>query len=64
MVRCPSQDWDRYCRDQELPEKCYCGKPNCDEDGEWLCKDAEGFCSLECYKNYLEDVESDWDFYG
>lgn len=23
MSRCPSQDWDRYCRDQEAPDHTY-----------------------------------------
>lgn len=53
---CPSYDWDRYCDSQEMPEECpVCGKDNCGEDGEWLCKESPGFCSGDCAMLYAEE---------
>jgi hypothetical protein len=51
---CPSQDWDRYCADQETPEVCpMCGEENCTEEGEPVCKEAEAFCSTKCRDEYV-----------
>jgi hypothetical protein len=52
MSHCPSQDWDRYCRDNDAPETCVCGKDNSDENGEWVCAEHPGFCSFECYETH------------
>lgn len=55
MTRCPSQDWDRYCADNDLPEQCpVCNKDNADPNtGEWLSD--PGFCSKECSEKYQEE---------
>ncbi len=54
MNRCPSHDWDRYCRDNDPPEVCPCGKDNADENGEPVCKDAPDFCSAACRDAYVK----------
>jgi hypothetical protein len=67
MSHCPSQDWDRYWRDNELPEICICGKENWDkEKNDWVYTTAPGYCSAECeekdQKRIQEeaDAEAEW----
>lgn len=46
----------------EPPEECpVCGKPNSTEDGEWVCKEAEGFCSKECLDQYMKQQREEAD---
>jgi len=53
---CPSKDWERCCSSQELPEECpVCGDPNADDAGEWLCKEAPGFCCKKHQEEYLAE---------
>ena len=53
---CPSQDWDRYCDSQDIPEQCpMCGGENADEEGEPICKEAEAFCSTKCRDEYTAE---------
>jgi len=37
------------------PEECICGKPNADDEGEWVCPEAPGFCSVACQEKYQEE---------
>jgi len=55
MNHCPSRGLENYLADMETPETCpMCGKPNMDEaTGEWLCPEAEGFCSKACQDQLL-----------
>ena len=49
--------------DDDGPEECTCGKANADEEGEWVCAAAPGFCSPECweaYSAYLKQ-EAEWE---
>lgn len=56
MIRCPSQDWDKYAREQEVPEVCpVCGKDNMDVMGNWLCANYPVFCSPKCGLEYAEE---------
>lgn len=33
MARCPSQDWDKYCKETDIPEECpVCAEPYCTPD--------------------------------
>lgn len=34
-----------------------CGGPNADDDGNWVCEDAPGFCSVACSVRYQEEQE-------
>ena len=41
-------------------EVCVGGKPNWDEEAEeWVCPEAEEFCSVECASKYLDDCRRD-----
>ena len=64
MSRCPSQDWTRYCDDQEMPEVCpVCGKENSTEGGEWICPEHPCFCSKECGEKYAAEQKALADAY-
>jgi hypothetical protein len=43
------------------PEDCpTCGKPNRDDNDEWICGEAEGFCSVDCRNDYMRmEAEQD-----
>jgi hypothetical protein len=60
MSYCPSKDWDRYYRDQELPEECpVCKKENADpETGDWIYKTGP-YCSAECEKKDQERLKEE-----
>ncbi len=46
--------------DEDYAETCPCGKPNWDEETEeWICPEAEGFCSVECEAKYIEECRLD-----
>jgi len=52
---CPSQDWDKYCDSQEIPEQCpECGGENANEEGEPLDPKHPAFCSVQCADVYTE----------
>lgn len=34
------------------PEECSCGNANADDEGEWVCAEAPGFCSTDCRDAY------------
>ena len=46
--------------DEDCAEACPCGKPNWDEEAEeWVCPEAEQFCSVECEAKYIL-TEAKW----
>jgi predicted nucleic acid-binding Zn ribbon protein len=53
---CPSQDWDRYCVGQEMPEECpVCGEENSTEDGMPVLPTNPAFCSKKCAEDYMAE---------
>lgn len=58
---CPSQDWDRYCQQTELPDECpVCKKPNYDEENDIDVYPADpSFCSKKCADTYQEQCREE-----
>ncbi len=56
MSYCPSQDWDRLCRNSDPPEVCpVCGGENSTEEGEPVCVEAPDFCGVACRDAYVKE---------
>ena len=61
---CPSQDWDRYCDQNDTEQCCECGAEYAPGEGLPCCTDkdckvpscgeSDDFCSLECLRKYQE----------